>query len=80
MVAPAAALLVGPSELMRTMLWHCAGIPLCLLPPLPAVGSGDLAEEEDVRGSNANGACCYMRSLGIDVLEPTQPQGEARGH
>ena len=62
---------VGSSELMRTMAWHHAGIPLCLLPPLPPVGSGDLAEEEDVRGSNAKGACLYMQRLGIDVVAPT---------
>ena len=52
------------------MLRHRVGIPLCLLPPLPAVGSGEVAEEDNVRGSSAQGARRDRRNLGIDVVEP----------
>ena len=45
------------------------------MPPLPPVGGADLAEEEDLRGSNAEGACRYMRGLGIELVEPTHTRG-----
>ena len=37
---------------------YVIALPLCLLPPLPAVGSGDFVEEEDTRGSSAKGYVC----------------------
>ena len=44
------------------------GVPLCLLPPLPA-DLNAAPEEDDIRGSSATGAKRYLRRLGVPVVE-----------